>query len=93
MKNDDNNVYLGFSGRVFPLLGFLVGLVTIVWTYLVAVSKSPPDVKPFPWTDITHTAIQFPEYIIFRIGLMVAAPLFCISFQVLKYHYFYLGII
>ena len=78
-------MYLGFDGRIFPLLGFIVSVVSIVWTYEVAVNKTPPDVKPFPWTDITHTAIHFPEYIIFRIGLMVAAPLFCLSFQVLKY--------
>ncbi len=66
------------------MLGFLVGAISIVWTYEVAVNKSPPDVKPFPYTDITHTAIHFPEYIIFRIGLLVAAPLFCISIQILK---------
>lgn len=85
MESENANVYLGFDGRNFPLLGFIVAVVSIVWTYEVAVSKTPPDVKPFPWTDITHTAIHFPEYIIFRIGLMVAAPLFCLSFQVLKY--------
>jgi hypothetical protein len=62
----------------------LVAAISIIWTYEVAVNKNPPDVKPFPQTDITHTAIHFPEYIIFRIGLMVAAPLFCISFQILK---------
>lgn len=52
--------YYGFKGRAFPLLGFIVGLGSILWTYYVAVTKSPPDVKPFPQTDITHTAIHFP---------------------------------
>lgn len=51
----------------------------------MARDKSPPDVPPFPQTDITHTAIKYPEYVIFRIGLMVAPVLFCISFQILKY--------
>lgn len=69
---------------MFPLLGAITGGVSIIWTYEVAVNKNPPDVKPFPWTDITHTGIHFPEYIILRVGLMVAAPLFCISFQLLK---------
>jgi len=52
--------FYGFKARAFPLLGFIIGLGSILWTYYVAVSKSPPDVKPFPWTDITHTAIHFP---------------------------------
>lgn len=56
-----------------------------MWTYYVAVSKSPPDVKPFPWTDITHTAIHFPEYVIFRIGMMVCPVILAITFQLLKY--------
>lgn len=76
---------MAFKGRVFPLLAFLTGFGSIIWTYYVAVSKSPPDVKPFPWTDITHTGIHFPEYIILRIGLLVTAPLFTITFQLLKY--------
>jgi hypothetical protein len=58
--NGGKKGYYGFKGRAFPLLGFIVGLGSIMWTYYVAVSKSPPDVKPFPWTDITHTAIHFP---------------------------------
>jgi hypothetical protein len=36
--------HYGFKGRAFPLLGFIVGLGSILWTYQVAVSKSPPDV-------------------------------------------------
>jgi hypothetical protein len=45
---------------MFPLIGAIVSFVTIIWTYEVAVNKNPPDVKPFPQTDITHTAIKFP---------------------------------
>ena len=70
---------------MFPLFGAIVGFVSIWATYYVARDKTPPDVKPFPWTDITHCAIHFPEYAIFRVGLMVCAPLFGISFQILKY--------
>ena len=36
--------YFGFKGRAFPLLGFIIGLGSILWTYYVAVTKSPPDV-------------------------------------------------
>jgi hypothetical protein len=76
--------YYGFKARAFPLLGFIVGFGSIVWTYYVAVSKTPPDVKKFPWDDITHTAIHFPEYVIFRIGMMVCPVLLAITFQILK---------
>lgn len=79
--------YYGFKGRAFPLLGFIIGLGSIMWTYFVARSKTPPDVDKFPWTDITHTAIKFPEYIIFRIGMMVCPVLLAITFQILKYLY------
>ena len=84
MPEVEEGPYMAFKGRVFPLLAFIVGFGSIVWTYQVAVGKSPPDVKPFPWTDITHTGIHYPEYIILRIGLMVVAPLFTITFQLLK---------
>ena len=70
---------------MFPLLGVIVGLGSILWSYHVARTKSPPDVKKFPWTDITHTAIHYPEYIVFRIGMMVSPVLLAITFQVLKY--------
>ncbi len=83
--NGGKKGYYGFKGRAFPLLGFIVGLGSIMWTYYVAVTKSPPDVKPFPQTDITHTAIHFPEYVIFRIGMMVAPVILAITFQLLKY--------
>jgi hypothetical protein len=69
---------------MFPLLGSSIATISILWTYYVAVTKSPPDVKPFPQTDITHTAIHFPEYVIFRIGMLVCPVLFAMSFQVLK---------
>lgn len=74
----------GFNARMFPFLGAIISTATILGTYFVARSKNPPDVPAFPWTDITHTAIKFPEYVIFRIGMMVTPVLFCISFQILK---------
>jgi hypothetical protein len=61
-----------------------VGLVSIIWTYYIAITNNPPDVDPFPWCDITHTAIHFPEYVIFRIGMMVCPVLLAITFQILK---------
>ena len=85
-ESDENNAgEYGFKGRMFPLLGFIIGIVAVFGSYYVARHKSPPDVHPFPQTDITHSGIKFPEYTIMRIGLMVAAPIFAISFQLLKY--------
>lgn len=75
----------GFKAKMFPLIGAILSTVTILWTYIVARHKYPHDVKPFPYTDITHTAIKYPQYVIFRIGMMVTPVLFCISFQILKY--------
>ena len=75
----------GFSGRAFPLLAFILGFISYVGTYLAARSKNPPDVWPFPDTDILHPAIHYPEYLIYRIGMMVYPVLFLISFQTLKY--------
>jgi hypothetical protein len=50
----------GFKGRMFPLLAVVLGLIGYLGTYLVAVNRSPPDVYPFPNTDILHTAIHYP---------------------------------
>jgi hypothetical protein len=75
----------GFSGRAFPLLAFIIGFLSFVLTYVVARTNSPPDVWPFPYTDILHPAIHYPEYLIFRIGMMVYPVLFAISFETMKY--------
>lgn len=69
---------------MFPLLGALLSTISILWSYYIAVTSNPRHVKPFPWTDITHCAIKFPEYIIFRVGMMVAPVIFGMSFQILK---------
>lgn len=45
---------------MFPLVGAIASFVTIIWTYEIAINKNPPDIDPFPKTDITHTAIKFP---------------------------------
>lgn len=66
------------------MIGFIVGLGSILWTYYVAAYKSPPDVKKFPWTDITHTGIHYPEYVIFRIGMIICPVILAITFQILK---------
>jgi len=41
-------------------------------------------VDPFPKTDITHCGLKFPEYIVFRIGLLSVIPLFVFSWQLTK---------
>lgn len=74
----------GFSGRAFPLLAFIIGFLSFVLTYTVARSKNPPDIRPFPYVDILRPAVHYPEYLIFRIGMMVYPLLFCLSFQTLK---------
>ena len=73
----------GFNARMFPLLGFIIGVTTVIASYIVA--RNMGDVPKFPKTDITHTGIKFPEYTIMRIGLMVVAPLLAIGFQIQKY--------
>ena len=50
----------GFKGRAFPLIAFILGIVSYIGTYLVARNRNPPDVWPFPDTDILHTAIHYP---------------------------------
>ena len=50
----------GFKGRAFPLLSFILGIIGYLGTYLVAVNKNPPDVYPFPGTDLLHPAIHYP---------------------------------
>lgn len=82
--NRGHRGYYGFKGRAFPLIGSIVGFVSIIWTYYVAVTNNPPDVKKFPWTDITHTGIHYPEYVIFRIGMIICPVVLAISFQILK---------
>lgn len=84
IEDNSKQGMFGFKARMFPLIGAIVSTVTVLWTYYVARSFLPPHVSPFPETDITHCAIKFPEYVIFRIGMMVAPVLFCISFQILK---------
>ena len=74
----------GFKARMFPLIGFIVATISIGGAYYVARSQSPPDVPPFPQTDITHTGIKFPEYTFLRIGLMVSAPIIAICFLALR---------
>ena len=75
----------GFRARMFPLFAFILGMVSYFGTYYVARSRNPPDVWPIPKTDILHTAIHYPEYLIYRVGMMVYPVLFCLSFQTLKY--------
>lgn len=45
---------------MFALLAFLLGFISYTLSYAVAAHKHPPDVWPFPDTDILHTAIHWP---------------------------------
>ena len=81
----NHKAYIGFNGRMFPLLAGIISAVSILVSYKIAVDNH--DVHPFPNTDITHTGIRYPEYIVLRIGLLVAGPLFTITFQLLKYYF------
>ena len=74
----------GVKASIFPYLGAVVATIGIWGSYFVARAKSLPDVKPFPITDITHCGIHFPEYIIFRIGLLCILPIFSLSWFVTK---------
>jgi hypothetical protein len=74
----------GFRGEMFPFLAGFVGVLSIGSSYYLARSKSPPDVDPFPKTDITHCGINFPEYLPFRIGLLSIIPLFIICWYLTK---------
>jgi hypothetical protein len=85
MHGENKPEAYGFSGRAFPLLAFILGMVSYLVTYLVAVHRSPPDVWPFPDTDTLHPAIHYPEYLIYRIGMLVYPVVYCLSLQTLKY--------
>lgn len=65
---------------MFPLLGAFTALISIIWSYYVAITNTPHHIKPFPQTDITHCGIRFPEYAIYRIGMLVSPVLLLFSF-------------
>lgn len=69
---------------MFPFLAGIIGMFGILSSYYIARSKNPPDVAPFPYTDITHCGIKFPQYIPFRICLLAIVPLFIITWQIAK---------
>lgn len=72
------------KANIFPYSAGLCSLVAILGSYFVARSKDPPDVDPFPKTDITHCGRPYPEYIIFRIGLLFILPVFSICWYMTK---------
>ncbi|KAL4497957.1 hypothetical protein ABPG72_014814 [Tetrahymena utriculariae] len=65
-----------FPFWILPVITMLISSFGILASYFIAVKLG--HVKPFPYTDITHSAIQYPEYIIFRAFLIAGAILIAI---------------
>jgi hypothetical protein len=59
---------------------FLLTSITIFGSYFIAVSKG--DVLPFPNTTITATAVNYPQYIIFRVGNLVVTPILALVYAI-----------
>ena len=57
---------MGINFQFFPTLAALVAMVTIAITYTIAYRDG--HVKKWPATDITHTMIKYPEYMVGRVG-------------------------
>jgi hypothetical protein len=74
----------GLQARVFALLTFVVGITAIFLSYFLAISQSPPDIKPFPQADLLHIGLRLPEYIVFRIGFLLVGPLMAVVVEALK---------
>lgn len=72
------------KASIFPYAAGVFSMITILGSYYIARSKNPPDVDPFPHTDITHCGRDFPQYILFRIGLLSIMPLFSICWYMTK---------
>ena len=75
---------------IFPFAAGIFSIITIWGSYFLARSKNPPDVAPFPQTDITHCGIKPPEYLLFRIGLLSILPVFSVCWYMTKYSSSYL---
>ena len=75
---------VGIKASIFPYAAGVISIITIWGSYLIARSKSPPDVDPFPNTDITHCGIHPPEYLVFRIGLLGILPVFSLCWYMTK---------
>lgn len=70
----------GFPFWVLPIFAGILATLGILISYHLAVNEG--HVKPFPNTDITHCAIYYPEYIVFRSTLIVSSVLIGITFIV-----------
>lgn len=70
---------------IVPYIGAVVCTVIIWASYFIARDKNPPDVKPFPITDITHCGTYYPEYIVFRIGLNCVLPIISLCWYLVQY--------
>ena len=72
------------KASLFPYAAGLFSIITIWGSYFIARSHSPPDVDRFPKTDITHCGRDFPQYLLFRIGLLSILPVFSICWYMTK---------
>ncbi len=70
----------GFSFAIIPLFGTLLLAISIVLTYYIALKLG--HVKPIPNCTISDTAIKYPEYIIFRGGVIVSCILLMFTFSI-----------
>jgi len=71
------------SPRMISLISAILAFVTFLSSYLIAHQRHG-WIKSFPFVYITHLGINFPNYIIYRIGMMVAAGLFFMNYCTLK---------
>jgi hypothetical protein len=73
----------GVAFAVIPFLAALVAIVNILISYHIAVNQGNAD--PFPYTDITHTMIHWPEYLFGRIGLITSSLLMVFTWYIVAW--------
>lgn len=74
-----------FPAYLFPLIGTVSAMVSIIICYWIAVRNGHEE--PWPHCYISNTARHYPEFIYFRIGTISAAVFNILAFM---QHYFWL---
>jgi hypothetical protein len=69
-----------FPASIFPIVGSLSAMISIVVCYEIAVSKGHEE--KWPHTYISNTARHYPEFIYFRIATISGAVMTIFSFFV-----------
>ena len=62
---------------------FLLTSISIFGSYFIAVYKG--EVRPFPDTTITATAVNYPQYILFRVGNLIVTPVLALVYLIAYY--------